>query len=257
MQRLVRGAADGRRGLWRPDCSSSCRSPRPLPRRADRRPRTRARNDASGVVADAVADGAGSSRGCCRSSWSSRSITFVAGIATDRFVAATTRQRRTCRTRSRRSGSGAADRQLGRSSSSPSRSSSGAVVGSGSAGSHLRGHDRHDRAGRRRSGPSSGSSRSEAVPIPMDMTGERPSNGDLYFDQKFVAAGRHPRRLRVFGGTDPYDENGNPKYPMVDDRRARASATGSSRRARRPRWPAARSWRCVLAGFVVSRRRPG
>lgn len=95
----------------------------------------------------------------------------------------------------------------------------------------------------------------EAVPIPMDMNGNG-GNGNLYFDQKFVLPDGSLVGYEHFGGTGPFDENGNPTYPMVamvvpghryrsvETREALVLAGGSL-------------VALVLAGFVVSRRRPG
>jgi hypothetical protein len=95
----------------------------------------------------------------------------------------------------------------------------------------------------------------EAVPIPMDMNGNG-GNGNLYFDQKFVLEDGTLVGYDYFGGVDPYDQNGMPKYPMVamvvpgdryrfvETREAVVLAGGSL-------------IALVLAAFVVSRRRPG
>lgn len=98
---------------------------------------------------------------------------------------------------------------------------------------------------------------SEAVVIPMDQNGDNnPAPGDLYIDQKFVLPDGSLVDYGYFGGADPYDQNGNPKYPIVmlvvpgeryrfvETREALALAGGSF-------------VALVLAGFVVSRRRPG
>ncbi len=101
---------------------------------------------------------------------------------------------------------------------------------------------------------------SEAIAVPVDFTsngpsfGERP--GDLYIDQKFVLPDGSLVDYGYFGGQDPYDANGMPKYPtvaivvpgeryrFVETREALALAGGSI-------------VALLLAGFVVSRRRPG
>ncbi len=97
---------------------------------------------------------------------------------------------------------------------------------------------------------------SEAVAIPMDPNNNNPNSGDLFIDQKFVLPDGTLVDYGYFGGADPYDENGNPKYPVVmlvvpgeryrfvETREALALAGGSL-------------VALVLAGFVVSRRRPG
>ena len=98
---------------------------------------------------------------------------------------------------------------------------------------------------------------SEAVAIPVDPNGSNnPDPGDLFMDQKFVLPDGTLVDYGYFGGADPYDQNGNPKYPIVylvvpgeryrfvETREALALAGGSL-------------VALVLAGFVVSRRRPG
>ena len=97
---------------------------------------------------------------------------------------------------------------------------------------------------------------SEAVAIPMDPNNNNPRQGDLYIDQKFVLPDGSLVDYGYFGGADPYDQNGNPKFPIVmlvvpgeryrfvETREALALAGGSL-------------VALVLAGFVVSRRRPG
>jgi len=97
---------------------------------------------------------------------------------------------------------------------------------------------------------------SEAVAIPMDPNNNNPSQGDLFIDQRFVLPDGTLVGYDYFGGADPYDEFGMPKYPIVmlvvpgeryrfvETREALALAGGSL-------------VALVLAGFVVSRRRPG
>jgi hypothetical protein len=97
---------------------------------------------------------------------------------------------------------------------------------------------------------------SEAVAIPMDPNNNNPRQSDLYIDQKFVLPDGTLVDYGYFGGADPYDEFGMPKYPVVmlvvpgeryrfvETREALALAGGSL-------------VALVLAGFVVSRRRPG
>jgi ABC-type transport system involved in multi-copper enzyme maturation permease subunit len=98
---------------------------------------------------------------------------------------------------------------------------------------------------------------SEAVVIPADQNGNNnPRQGDLFIDQKFVLPDGALVDYGYFGGADPYDLNGNPKYPIVnlvvpgeryrfvETREALALAAGSL-------------VALLLAGFVVSRRRPG
>jgi ABC-type transport system involved in multi-copper enzyme maturation permease subunit len=96
---------------------------------------------------------------------------------------------------------------------------------------------------------------SEAVVVPADQN-NNPRQGDLFIDQKFVLPDGSLVDYGYFAGTDPYDQNGNPKYPIVnlvvpgdryrfvETREALALAGGSL-------------VALVLAGFVVSRRRPG
>ena len=95
----------------------------------------------------------------------------------------------------------------------------------------------------------------EAVAIPADPNGGGAKPGDLYIDQKFVLPDGRLVDYSYFGGADPYDENGNPKYPIdvllipgeryrfVETREAVALAGGSL-------------VALALAGFVVTRRRP-
>jgi hypothetical protein len=90
----------------------------------------------------------------------------------------------------------------------------------------------------------------------MDPNNNNPSPSDLYIDQKFVLPDGTLVDYGYFGGADPYDQNGMPKYPVVmlvvpgeryrfvETREALALAGGSL-------------VALVLAGFVVSRRRPG
>jgi hypothetical protein len=98
----------------------------------------------------------------------------------------------------------------------------------------------------------------EAVAIQSDPNSEfgggRP--GDLFIDQKFKLPDGSLVDYSYFGGQDPFDEFGNPKYPIVnlvvpgeryrfvETREALALAGGSL-------------VALLLAGFVVSRRRPG
>ena len=97
----------------------------------------------------------------------------------------------------------------------------------------------------------------EAIVVPADANGfgGGPS-GDLYIDQKFVLPDGSLVDYGYFGGADPYDEFGNPKYPIVsivvpgeryrfvETREALALAGGTL-------------VALLLAGFVVTRRRPG
>lgn len=98
---------------------------------------------------------------------------------------------------------------------------------------------------------------SEAVAIPVDLNDNGPGRpGDLYIDQKFVLPDGSLVDYGYFGGADPYDEFGNPKYPIVsivvpgeryrfvETREALVLAGGTL-------------VALLLAGFVVSRRRPG
>ncbi len=97
----------------------------------------------------------------------------------------------------------------------------------------------------------------EAVAVPADDGGfgGGPS-GDLFIDQKFVLPDGSLVDYGYFGGADPYDEFGNPRYPIVsivvpgeryrfvETREALALAGGTL-------------VALLLAGFVVTRRRPG
>lgn len=98
---------------------------------------------------------------------------------------------------------------------------------------------------------------SEAIAIPMDQSDNGTGrSGDLYIEQKFVLPDGSLVGWQYFNGSDQFDENGNPKYPMVaivvpgerfrfvETREALALAAGSL-------------VALVLAGFVVSRRRAG
>lgn len=98
---------------------------------------------------------------------------------------------------------------------------------------------------------------SEAIAIPMDQSDNGTGrSGDLYLEQKFVLPDGSLVGWQYFNGSDQFDENGNPKYPMVaivvpgerfrfvETREALALAAGSL-------------VALVLAGFVVSRRRAG
>lgn len=99
----------------------------------------------------------------------------------------------------------------------------------------------------------------EAVAIPIDEQNfNGGGGGHMYFDQKFVLPDGTLVGYEYFGNDDtgPYDEQGNPKYPMVaivvpgeryrfvETREALALAGGSL-------------VSLMLAAFVVSRRRPG
>lgn len=98
---------------------------------------------------------------------------------------------------------------------------------------------------------------SEAIAIPVDQSDNGSGrSGDLYIDQKFVLPDGSLVDYGYFGGADPYDENGNPKYPIVSmvvpgeryrfvETREAAVLAGGSLLA------------LLLAGFIVSRRRPG
>lgn len=96
--------------------------------------------------------------------------------------------------------------------------------------------------------------RAEAVAIPGGIGGSKP--GDMFIDQKFVLPDGSLVGYEYFNSSDPFDENGNPKYPIVDlvvrgeryglvETREAVVLAGGSFVA------------LVLAGFVVSRRRPG
>jgi hypothetical protein len=98
----------------------------------------------------------------------------------------------------------------------------------------------------------------EAVAIPIDQNGfDTGRSGDLYINQQFVLPDGTLVGYEYFGGGGPpFDENGVSKYPMVaivvpgeryrfvETREALALAGGSL-------------VALLLAGFVVSRRRPG
>ena len=100
--------------------------------------------------------------------------------------------------------------------------------------------------------------RGEAIAVPVDdgnFNGGG-NSGAMFFDQKFVLPDGSLVGWEYFNGSDQFDENGNPKYPMVaivipgeryrfvETREGLALAGGSLAAL-------------VLAGFVVSRRRPG
>jgi hypothetical protein len=99
---------------------------------------------------------------------------------------------------------------------------------------------------------------SEAVAIPVDQNGSQGfnGNGNLYIDQKFVLADGTLVGWDYFPNGNPYDEFGNPAFPMVElvipgeryrfvETREAAVLAGGSLVA------------LLLAGAVVSRRRPG
>ena len=99
--------------------------------------------------------------------------------------------------------------------------------------------------------------RSEAVAIPFDQSDNGSGrSGDMPFEQQFVLPDGSLVGWQYFNGSDQFDENGNPKYPMVsivvpgeryrfvETREALVLAGGSLAGL-------------ILAGFVVSRRRPG
>jgi hypothetical protein len=100
---------------------------------------------------------------------------------------------------------------------------------------------------------------SEGVAIPINQeTGEGAKPGDMYLDQKFVLPDGTLVGWQYFNNefNGPYDENGNPKYPQVaiviprerfrfvETREAVVLGIGSLAAL-------------LLAGFVVSRRRAG
>ncbi len=99
----------------------------------------------------------------------------------------------------------------------------------------------------------------EAVTIPVDQTGlgaQFGGSGDMYIDQRFVLPDGSLVGWDYFSSNSPYDEFGNPLYPevslvipgeryrFVEGREAVVLASGSL-------------VALLLAGFVVSRRRPG
>ena len=98
---------------------------------------------------------------------------------------------------------------------------------------------------------------SEAVAIPIDpFSGAGVAPGDMYIDQRFVLPDGTLVGYEYFNGSDPYDENGNPRYPQValvipgeryrfvEAREALVLIVGAL-------------VAMLLAGFVVARRRPG
>ena len=99
--------------------------------------------------------------------------------------------------------------------------------------------------------------RNEAIAVPINPDGSGPATvGAMYFDQRFVLPDGSVVGYEYFGNTSPYDDNGNPKYPMVSivvpgeryrsvETREAVVLAGGSLAA------------LILAGFVVSRRRPG
>lgn len=99
--------------------------------------------------------------------------------------------------------------------------------------------------------------RSEAVAIPFDQNDNGGGqSGDMYFEQQFVLPDGRLVGWQYFDGSEPVDENGNPTYPMVSivvpgeryrfvETREAVVLAGGSLAA------------LILAGFVVSRRRPG
>jgi hypothetical protein len=97
----------------------------------------------------------------------------------------------------------------------------------------------------------------EAIAIPISQDGSSPATvGAMYFNQKFVLPDGSLVGYEYFGSGSPYDDNGNPKYPMVaivvpgeryrfvETREAVVLAGGTLAGL-------------ILAGFVVSRRRAG
>ena len=97
----------------------------------------------------------------------------------------------------------------------------------------------------------------EAVQVPIDPfagSGGRP--GDMYIDQKFKLPDGSLVGYEYFNGSDPYDQNGQPRYPQialvipgeryrfVEAREALALAGGSL-------------VALLIAGVAVARRRPG
>lgn len=99
--------------------------------------------------------------------------------------------------------------------------------------------------------------RNEAIPVVMSFDEFGNSRrGDLYFDSAFQLPDGSLVGYEYFGDTDPFDAEGNPRYPMfqmivpgsqyrfVEAREALALAGGTL-------------VALLLAGFVVARRRPG
>ncbi len=101
--------------------------------------------------------------------------------------------------------------------------------------------------------------RNEAVPVPLDFEGNGYSTngrGDLNFDTRFQLPDGSLVGWEYFGPDDPYDENGNPRYPMFS-----MVVPGSQYRFVEAREAlvlgGATLVTLLLAGVVVSRRRPG
>ncbi len=97
----------------------------------------------------------------------------------------------------------------------------------------------------------------EAVQVPIDpFAGSGGKPGDMYIDQKFKLPDGTLVGYEYFNGSDPYDQNGQPRYPQialvipgeryrfVEAREALALAGGSL-------------VALLIAGVVVARRRPG
>lgn len=97
----------------------------------------------------------------------------------------------------------------------------------------------------------------EAVAIPVDpFSGPGVGPGDMYIDQRFVLPDGTLVGYEYFAGGDPYDENGNSRYPQValvipGERYGFVAARESLALA------AGSLVAVLLAGFVVARRRPG
>jgi hypothetical protein len=101
--------------------------------------------------------------------------------------------------------------------------------------------------------------RNEATPFPFDMQAESDpyaGRGDLYIDTAFQLPDGSLVGYEYFGDEDPFDANGNPRYPMfslrmpgsqyrfVEAREALALGVGTL-------------VTLLLAGLLVGRRRPG
>lgn len=101
--------------------------------------------------------------------------------------------------------------------------------------------------------------RNEAVPFSMDFESESDpyaGRGDLYVDTVFQLPDGSLVGYQYFGDEDPYDQNGNPRYPMFSMR-----IPGSQYRFVEAREALALGGATLvtllLAGLIVSRRRPG
>ena len=182
-------------------------------------------------------------------------VTFLAGVAADRFVAATTPMERPVELVHRVRVPGPADRQPRglrlRGRRSPSARSSGAPCRPSSS----------PRSSRPSAWPAARRVHqlilaSEAVAIPMDPNGNGRQSGRPATSTRSSCCRTAPSSTTATSAARTRTTNGNPKYPIVmmvvpgeryrfvETREALALAGGSL-------------VALVLAGFVVSRRRPG